>query len=65
MAGEGQGWREALNSAFGKASMEGFLEEVRLNESQLVRRGFLRVWGRTYRVEEHSVHSHGGMRKHD
>lgn len=44
--------------------MEGFLEEVSLNESQLVR-SFLRVLGRAFRVEEHQVHSHGSMRKHD
>ena len=45
--------------------MEDCLEEVRLNESQLVRRSFLRVLGRAFRVGEHHVHSHEGMRKHD
>lgn len=57
--------REALNSAFGKASMEGFLEEVKPSKSSLVWRHFLRVLERALWVGEHHVHSHGGMRKHD
>lgn len=45
--------------------MEGFLEEVRLNESQLVG-SFLRVLGRACQVGKcHCVHSHRDMRKHD
>ena len=43
--------------------MEGFLEEVRLNESQLVRRSFLRILRRALRAGEHHVHSPGDMRK--
>ena len=61
----GGGREEALNSALGRASMEGFPEEVRLNESQLVRRSFLRVPGRACQVSKCHVHSHGDMRKHD
>lgn len=57
--------REALNSAFGGASTEGFLEEVRLHKSQLVRRYLLRDLGRAFQAGEHHVHSHGGMRKRD
>lgn len=57
--------REALNSAFGRASMEGFLEEVRLHKSQPVRRCFLRDLGRAFQSGEHHVHSHGDMRKRD
>lgn len=57
--------RKALNSAFGRASTEGFLEEVRLHKPQLVRRCFLRDLGRAFRAGEHHVHSHGGMRKRD
>lgn len=45
--------------------MEGFLKEVKLTESQLVGRCFLRVLRRAFRVGEHHVHSHGVMRKHD
>lgn len=63
--GLGEGREEALNSALGRASIEGFLEEVRLNESQLVRRSFLRVLGRACPVSKCHLHSHGDMRKHD
>lgn len=45
--------------------MEGFLEEVRLNKPQLVRRCFLRVLGKACQVGKHHMHSHEDMRKHD
>lgn len=45
--------------------MEGFLEEVRLHKSQLVRMCLLRDLGRAFQAGEHHVHSHGAMRKRD
>lgn len=46
-----RGQRRSPRAAFGRASVEGCLEEVRLNESQLVGRSFLRVLGRPFQVE--------------
>lgn len=59
-----RGQRRSPSAALGRASVEGCLEEGRLNESQLVGRSFLRVLGRPFQVES-IMCSHRGMRKHD